>query len=490
MSRKAAKGVAVGFFLLFGLILLLGEETGVAADEVPEGRSAEESEGSLSIERAVTLARQHAHALKLEERHIRRASLAATEAKSRLGPELTFSISSSYLTNPPAGITVSEGELGDFIIPAVPPVQVAIPQEDLIFLEDAKSTYFEVKVILSQPVFTWLKLRRGVDAAAMDVAIANVNLEESKNQICQELHSSYFAALLARESIVLMEDAVAILDEMEEDIRRSFELGLLNRLSLLEVRTRAASARRGLVEATEGYASALEAISFYTGLDPAKIDLASDFREELPSIDEPALKSLVETGSPAVRKLQLELEKSHTNLAILKGTSILRPDISLNVMLEITGQTVPWTEENWEDDWSLNLIVALGASGSLFDSGRASWKIRQAEQAVAAARDGLALLGRQLRLTARRSVQEVRLAYADLEEKKARLLEAEEAEKNARESHAQQLITRRELGSARLFLLQKRIELLSALHTFEVSVAALEFLRGTAAALNGGPRVE
>jgi hypothetical protein len=59
----------------------------------------------LSLAAALSLAERQADALKLERSSLTRASLAVREARARLGPELTFSATGAYLSNPP-GITV------------------------------------------------------------------------------------------------------------------------------------------------------------------------------------------------------------------------------------------------------------------------------------------------------------------------------------------------------------------------------------------------
>ena len=259
-----------------GVFYILGLTLAAAALRSPIVAVAED----LSFPRALELAAERSEILLLQASAVKRAGLAVAEARSRLGPELTFQAAGGFMAFPPEGVTVRAGELGT--IP--PPISYAIPEEDLIFIEDARSGYFELSLQLNQPLYTWGKLHSSVQLAGLELETSKVELTEQKRRLRQDLHTAYFSGVLARDSLGPLQQILDILEEIEEDRQRAFEL--------------------------------------------------------------------------------------------TRGGANLRPDISFYLFLELSRQTVPWSESGREDAWDLKLIAGVGARGTFFDIGR-SWNSLQ-----------------------------------------------------------------------------------------------------------------
>jgi hypothetical protein len=117
-----------------------------------------------------------------------------------------------------------------------------------------------------------------VDLAALGVDGSNAELAEVQRQLHQDLHKAYFAGVLARNAALLLKQILDILGEIEQDKRRAFELGLVNKLSILEIETQISGVRRQLVQAREAYLSAREAVALYTDLEKEGMELSSSFR--------------------------------------------------------------------------------------------------------------------------------------------------------------------------------------------------------------------
>jgi outer membrane protein TolC len=179
-----------------------------------------------------------------------------------------------------------------------------------------------------------------------------------------------------------------------------------------------------------------------------------------------------------VRKLRVQIEQARRNAARLRGGGAFRPDVALSVALEITGQQPPWSGGGWQDSWNANLTVGLGAEGALFDSGRSRWQVKAAEETVRSAEEALALGTRQLELAVRKAVHEARVAWGMIQAGRAAVRAKTEAERNAREAFAQELLTREQLGFARLDRLRTELALLRAGHDFAVALVRLEYLAG------------
>jgi len=423
----------------------------------------------LSFAQAVELAEKHSEILMLQASTVKTAGLALAEARSRLGPELTFEAGGSYMAHPPLTITVQPGTLSEF-----PP----LPDAQLIFPEDRPSGYFELSLQLSQPLYTWGKLNSSVQLAGLGLESSRVELAEGKRQLRQDLHTAYYSGVLARHSLGLLRQILDILEQIEEDRQRAFELGSVNRLSVLEVQSQIAEVQRRVVQVEQAYGTALEAVALYTDLDPQNLDLNTEFRQEDPGFSETELKEKALESSAALKKARLDREQARANLELTRGGTNFRPDISLNLSFELSGQTIPWSETDWQDSWDLNLIAGVGSRGSLFDSGRSRHQLRQAEEALAASQLAIDLLGKQTRLQTRQAFEALQLRRAELRESVAALAQAEEEATNASRAFEQQVLTREQAGLVRIKVLQNRLVLLERKYLFELALYELESLAG------------
>jgi outer membrane protein len=461
--RRVFPGIIPG---LFFFVVFLSSSMVVEGDE-------------LSFAQALELAEERSEILMLQQSAIKRARLALAEAQSRLGPELTFRAHGGYMAFPPEGVSVQAGELGTIVLdPGPPPVIYPIPEKDLIFIEDARNTFFELSLQLSQPLYTWGKLESSVQLAGLGLESSRAELAGRKRKLQQDLHAAYFSGVLARDSLELLQQILDILQEIEEDRRRAFELGSVNRLAVLEIQSQISEAKRRIVQAGEACASALEAIALYTDLEPERIELSTEFRKDKPRLSEVELKDSALKSSPSLEKARLDQEKARANLKLIGGGANFRPDLSFSLTFELSGQRIPWPKTDWEDTWDLNLIAGMGTEGSLFDSGRSRNELRIAEEELSASQLAIDLLTKQIRLQIRRAFETLQLRGAELEEAKAAVAKAEEEQKNASRAFEQQLLIRERWDMARIELLFQRLKLLEREYSYELALYELESLAG------------
>ena len=90
---------------------------------------------------------------------------------------------------------MTKGQLADLPIAPFP-----IPDKD-ITIGAQLHNYFSVAATVSQPLFTWGKIRNAIDAAALRVDSAGTDLLAQRRDIRREVCRAYYSALLARESV-------------------------------------------------------------------------------------------------------------------------------------------------------------------------------------------------------------------------------------------------------------------------------------------------
>jgi outer membrane protein len=423
----------------------------------------------ITVEQAVRMAEDSGDSVLAGETEVRKARDALLEAKAKMMPSLSLEASGSWMSHPPEGITVAAGELNP-----LPP----IPSVDTVFVEDSEPTYFTLSLIFHQPVFTSLKLASAAQMAELGVDVARYRLSASKRTVRRGAAQAYFSALLASRSLEELAVSRSVVQEILTDTEDSFEEGVVNYQSVLEVKKNLAQAETRLISAGQSLTTSLAALRYYTGIDTEGLRLVSPFRDEAPSVGLEELQREAAENSLDREILMAGAAAAEKNLALQRGGGLLRPDFSLLVQMDVEGGHIPFSEQDWDRSWKGNLRVTLGAKLPIFDSLESHWRIEAASEEIEAALIGLRQFDKALDLEAARAHQELLESYYLLLEKRASLELAAEAYKNALVSYENEIITRREEREARLLLAASRLEMLTASHRYSLATVQVDYLRG------------
>ena len=465
------------FFLAVGVSFLLA-----AAPLLPEP-------APLTLDDAYLLTRKGSEVVRLKELAVQKSRLALDEAGSRAWPRVDLQGSVSYLTNPPPGYTVAAGSLGS-ITPAIPPFtppfgnvnpiplgSFTIPPQD--FTVGAQlHNYFTLTAALSQPIFTWGKIRNAIDLAGLEVDTAATALVAQERDIDREVHRAYFSAVLARDSektLARLRDIAAVI---LSDRRGSFDQGTTNRQDVLEAQANLAAIEARLAEAAQSKATAMEGLGILTGLDPAAMVLTTGYRAALPQLDEQAIQESARTVSTDLATVRARISQARKKLDVEKGGSILHPDISLGVRVDVSGQEDLGYNNNWNwswnnGTWNADLVISLGVKMGVFDAMASARRVQQAEKDLEMAGAGVTQAEKVVRLDVRKAVDAAVRADAQVKERQAGAALAEERLKNARLSFDTGAISRDDLHGADIMAGTADLDLQLALFTREEALADL-----------------
>jgi outer membrane protein TolC len=433
---------------------------------------------SLTLEEASRLALSSAESIRIRELAVQKARLAVDEATGKAWPHVDLQVSGSYLVNPPAGYTVKAGELGAIDIPALG-VHTPMPAEDFTIGAQLHN-YFSASATLSQPIFTWRKIRNAIDAAELQVEAAGIELVRQRRDIERDVRRAYNSALLAGESEKVLRRIGESAGRVVSDRRIALDQGSLTREAVLEAQARSARIEARLAEAVQSRATALENLGVLTGLDPSGISLASAFSGDLPSLDERSVREKALGASMDIVASRTTQGQARKKLDIEKGGSLLRPDVSLGVSLSVTGQEdFPHSGLQWDvSTWNWDLVISLGAKMSVFDGMESAARIGQAEKDAEMAAQALQQAEKLVRLAVRSAVDAAVKADAELADKQAQEAWAAERLRNAEVSVNNGLASREDLYGAQILLGTAQLDRLLAQFQREETRAEIARLTG------------
>jgi outer membrane protein len=428
----------------------------------------------LTAAEAVELARGNADALTAARLQSEAARIAVDEARSRMLPRLSTQVSGSYLVNPPAGVTVKAGALGS--LPAALG-GTAMPARDIVIVKDAERGYYKLGATLTQPIFTWGRIRAAIDLAKGEARLAATGFSGKERDVVRETKRAYFGALLAERSAAILTGLRDTAASIVEDRQRSLEEGQATREDVLGAEADLAGIEARLVEAGESGASAREALGMLTGIDAKAVTLASDFRDDAGIVDEEKTRKAALAGSTDLDTALSKRDEAQAKLALERAGATLLPNLALSVAADAAGQRFPGSSD-WTGTWNWDVTISLGATIELFDAGEAAARIGEARKDLDAASSAVSMYGKLAGLDSRKAVQAVRNAAASVRERGARATLAAEKLRNARISADQGMIDRADLYGAEILDGTARLELEGAYYDLESALADIERLTG------------
>lgn len=429
------------------------------------------------VEAAVAAARSLSGTLRLKRLETERTGYAVREAQSRALPQLSLTASSTFMTNPPEGIRITQGAFGAAPQPGSE-FPIFLPDQDYVLVDDAKPTYFKLAGSLDQVLWTWGKLRKAIEIAELDRKTAEVAVRASERELVRDVTKAYFGAVAARDSARLLGEAEVLAREMVSDRGKSLGAGTVTMQDLLEARSQSAQIGSQRVRADQGLETALDALEYYTGARPEPDSLGSPFRESMADADEGALVRAALAASTDLQTLDLKGRQARAAEEIRRASLMGLPDFSLNLTLSAEGQELPLVSANWTDTWDTNILLTIGGKVTLFDSLSSVWKLKQAQIVREQAQIGASELTRGMGMQVRRLVDAVVTDAAMVEEKRAVQAFARERARNATLSWENDMVTRSEERGARLGAITAELDLLLARLQTELAIIDLEHATG------------
>ena len=445
----------------------------------------------LEIGHAQELAAKGSDEVRARDAAAEAAMRAVDAARANFFPKLSASVSGMYLVNPPKGVTVDAGSLGNLPlwVPATatpsqpysgPFIQypISLPSENWAVVKDAKSTYFKGALTFTQPLVTWGKIRAAVDLASLEAKVAAIGSRGASLDAQRSVNRAYFSALLSREGAGILGELRAMAASILEDRKSAMDEGFATMEGVLSSTADLAALDTRIVQAREGEASAMEALGLLTGLDSGAILLVSPFRTSLPPLSEPDLRDQSLASSTDVDLSRARLSQARRKLDLERGSSLFLPDVALFASLDVAGQDIPYAVSAWTDTWNWDISIGINVKADFFDGGASQARRREASSSLEAARIAAGATEKAARLQARRAVDAARGAEAALREKEARAAWAAESLRVASAKAADQAIPRAELNASAIGEATARLDLLYALYALEQAIADLERLAG------------
>ena len=326
---------------------------------------------------------------------------------------------------------------------------------------------YSTQLTLRQPLFAWWKIYHKDEQARLNYRRVDEEYKEVKNSLIFDVKRAFYNLLLARQFVVIAEEAVDVTDSHYKTTRALYKEGRVSDYDVSRAKVQLVNNQTRLIKAKNNLKLAREELSL---LLDTKLEenwkVEGDFPREKRevSLQDALGKALSERSE--IRQLMIQEKVGKVSIKLARAEN--RPNLDFLANYQYINPF--YNREEWGETWNVILSLNFPLFSGLSDLGR----VNQAKAGL----EQVKILRNQVE---ERIKLEVRRAIFDMEEARERIEAQEEnvelARKNlgiAEERYRQGLMSEIELRDAQLSLTQAETDYFQALYDYNVAGAFLD----------------
>ena len=333
---------------------------------------------------------------------------------------------------------------------------------------------------LSQPLYTFGRLRTGVALAENGVASAQLSLEQERWILAGRIERAFYGFLLARQALLIQQQTLQARQEALEVARRKFQVGVASDYEVLQAEADLESFRPTLIGAANQVDLALITVKNLLNLptgEAGEVELVGSL--EVAPAAEPDRQALV-TRALAERFEARSLRQGQQAAALQErlARQAFYPTIggflnySLSSGMDGDGDNLYWGEDSWDGNLSGGLSLSVPLSAwlpiSAERAGRRRAQLAQQDLAL-----GLKALEGQVQLQVDSALLAIREQQQRLRSSQTNITLARRLYDSAREQYARGVISSLELQNALLGLNGAQLGQLQSQYNYRLALLDL-----------------
>ncbi|MDI6870440.1 MAG: TolC family protein [Bacillota bacterium] len=407
------------------------------------------TERLLTLAEAIELALAHSPAVAAAEARLNGAAGRLAEAEAGFLPKLSLSGSYTRLDEVPT--------YGGMPIPG------------------SSLDNYDLRLVLSQPLYTGGALAAGREAARAGKETAEAQREQARQEAALAVAQAYYGLRTATELKEIARLGLEAAESHAAQVKAAYDAGTVLRTDLLRVQLQVGNARQNLIKAEHGVALARESFLSLVGLEPGT---AIRFPELAPppplAEDLEVLVSAALARRPELVALRHSAEAARAGIAAAQAQR--RPTVAPALVFNWQGSEVGDLDQSWS--------FTVSASWNLFDAGAAAARIDQAKAGLAEVEQTLRRVEDGIRLEVRQAYQAVREAEEAIPVALANREQARENLELVRLRYEAGLATPVEVTDAQVLLAQADTGYVQAINDHLVALARLAKASGVPVGVN------
>ena len=324
---------------------------------------------------------------------------------------------------------------------------------------------YQTSITLNQPIYMGGKVRMGIKQARKGKKMTDIQVEQKRAEILNQIIQSYYNVLMARERVAIEKQALRLVREHKEMAKASFEAGTALKTDLLQAEIEETKAIHSLNQAQNQLKMARKNMINTLGIEPKseKIKLDKpDLRPEI-ELESDQLFNTALKGRPEVRLTKLNREMTETSLDLEEKSNL--PQVML-----IGNYNWQGSEFSLENG-SGNLM--LSASMSLFDGGKSNMQEEKYKKELAKIDESRSSLKNMIRLEIEQQIMKIKEHKNNINLQKINLKKARESLEISKKRFEQGMGRSVEVLQAQTTLKQTRMSQMMAKYKHNMALFSL-----------------
>lgn len=241
------------------------------------------------------------------------------------------------------------------------------------------SNYYNNQLSLSLPVYSGGKLESQIDQAKLNLKVADLDVDATKQQLKLSAITDYFAVLEYRNELQVSQDTVNNYTDHLNMVEAKYNIGTVAKTDVLSSQVDLAKAQDSLIKAQNNYNNAVASLNNVMRLPhETELKLKDDFKYEKYNLTLEDCLQYAVAYRPELAQYEAKIASAEDDIKIAKGD--YRPQVNLSVGQGWNNDHFPGTDNS---NWQLTLTTSL----NLFDSGLTDSKVKQAQHGLDTVRE-------------------------------------------------------------------------------------------------------
>lgn len=295
----------------------------------------------------------------------RKSRLDTKDARGKFGPKIENTTSYTYLSEPPMkDISISKAEIASIFMPPGAP----LPDGNVTIFEGMSKSNFSTSFSITQPVFTWGKIKTSLDIYKELELLGLNNIQDLEKRLCMELKTLIAGIYFSKEIIKETENQLSLANKLVKLTENIAQSGLILPLELNELEIKQKELDIFSKEIKINTESLLMNLKNLTGIKA--LDLESI--NELPPDADILLNSEPNfslRNNSTLKMLENLKRIDELKTRISKSSIYYKPDFALSVSAGYSGSHLPF-EKGFKENNSFNFSITFALKTTLWDGGK------------------------------------------------------------------------------------------------------------------------
>ncbi len=228
-----------------------------------------------------------------------------------------------------------------------------------IYAEGSRNN-FNTRLSIQQTIYGGGQIEAGIKQAQKALKISNLQTEQQKGEILQNIIQAYYNVLMARNRVEIEEEALELVREHKRIANASYKQGMVLKTDILQTEIKESESEQSLNNAYNQLFLARKNLANLIGIDQVDFtveepDLTPGIDLELDSLYRAALKNRTEFNQMSVNKEMVEIN-------IEKEEKRYFPKLALTGNYNWQGSELDFADGSWN--------ITISGSISLYDGGK------------------------------------------------------------------------------------------------------------------------